>query len=444
MKRFLWCALISLASVANGVQLSGVYQGIALTRPGDYSYAPTSMIDNGSTKCWFCTAGHSGGYDDTIYYTENFFTPQLVLCSSDNELCTDDYPTGQDQIDTCDPTVVKVNGTYYMYYTSLILGGPYGSTNDLFLAMSQDGIHWTKYPANQPPAPIMEPFFGTAYGIGGASVVYDGSQFRMWFTFDKWWTDGNVWYATSTDGIHFQVINKIYPGPTTPNWGGAVDVKYISGWGLWFMVSNPIAGDPDAQVLWNISRDGIHWLPYNESRRIPRGAGQPHNPGIVGDSRGFVGDGTLGPQTFDVVFGDGNPFDHASSLGRSTVTLTPEPLYGYFDQITADYHAVGWAYDPDTGANDAAVNGDPSAPLGFSTYVSVWVDGVPQHNWQPSEVSRCDVRDAGLAPDCYHGFDIDLRGVVPSGTHTVQIEGGEFPTGSGGRMLNGTFTVTMP
>jgi len=133
-----------------------------------------------------------------------------------------------------------------------------------------------------------------------------------------------------------------------------------------------------------------------------------------------------------------------SDLAASTVTLTPENLYGNFDGISASKIATAWAYDPDTGSNDAAANGGTAGPLNHSTFVSVWVDGVPQHNWQASNVQRCDIRNAGLAPDCYHGFAIDLHGIVPAGTHTIRIEGGEFPSGGGGRMLSGTHTVTMP
>jgi hypothetical protein len=337
-----------------------------------------------------------------------------------------------------------------MYYTALnwdTLGYDFNlATNYVFLAQSTDGINWVKYPGNnQEPTPIITSgVHNGRYGTGQQSVVYKDGVYHMYYTNQPWWAESRIEHVTSNDGFSFGAPESLYPSATAPEGSWAVDVKYIDGWDLWLMVSNS-SDHPDSWgVYWNISRDGRHWLPFSTSRMIPKGTLAAHNPGIIGNEMGHVGDGTLNAQTVEVVFGNGSAGDLVSDLASSTITLTPEPLYGYFDDISATKIATGWAYDPDTGTNDAASNGSASAPLGHSTYVSVWVDGVPQHNWQPSELSRCDVRDAGLAPDCYHGFAIDLHGVVPSGTHIVQIEGGEFPTGSGGRMLGGTITVTMP
>lgn len=456
MKSIVAICCILLAGQLCAVQVGSSYNGIRLVRNNQYEYAPTAIQSNGVTHVWFCAGEDYAGtiYNDVIHYSENWGSPQRVLCPSEgtgSALCAGDYPTGPDQVDACDPSVIKVGGVYKMYYTALNWPGSdfsdgSTSTNYIFLAESTDGVNWTKFPnASQPPVPIITSgVHNGRYGTGQQSILYKDGIYHMYYTNQPWWNESRIEHVTSYDGVNFGPPESIYPQAVAPEGSWAVDVKYIDGWDLWLMVSNSFDTPDSSTVYWNISRDGRHWLPFSSSRVIEKGSLSAHNPGIIGNELGHIGDGTINPQTVEVVYGNGSAAGLISDLASSTMTLTPEPLYGYFDGISASKIATGWAYDPDSGTNDAASNGGLSAPLGHSTYVSVWVDGVPQHNWQPSEVERCDVRDAGLAPDCYHGFAIDLHGIVPPGTHTVQIEGGEFPTGGGGRMLTGSYTVTMP
>jgi hypothetical protein len=436
------------------VQVTGSFNGVRLSHANQYEYAPSIIQGGGTTRIWFCAGETIGSerFNDLIHYSQNWAASQRQLCPSEGlsaSFCSGDYPSGPDQVHVCDPSVVKVGGVYKLYYTALNYqtpGDDATATNYVFLAQSTDGVNWVKYPnASQQPIPIITSgVHNGRYGTGQQSVLYKDGVYHMYYTNQQWYSESRIEHVTSTDGVTFGSPESLYPQTVTPDGTWAVDVKYIDGWDLWFMVSSGDDVPDSASVYWNISRDGRHWLPFNASRLIPKGSVSAHNPGIVGNELGHIGNGTIGPQVVEVAFGNDSAGDFLSDLASSTITLTPEQLYGNFDGISASKIATGWAYDPDTGTNDAAANGGSNAPLGHSTYVSVWVDGVPKHNWQPSEVQRCDVRDAGLAPDCYHGFAIDLHGIVPSGTHTVQIEGGEFPSGGGGRMLPGTHTVTMP
>lgn len=433
------------------------------------------MSINGQLKCWFCAGEYIGSdpYHDTVHYATNAYSPgnpmanpfawsQRVLCPSSpgpvsgepsQDLCTWDYPAGPDTEHACDPSVVLVNGTYYSYYTAVAYDAANNWTNNIFLARSSDGINWTKYPsANQPPTSIVTAPFNNRYGAGEASVVYKDGTFYLYYFQQDWFTVSNLYLRTSTNGINFGSARRLFSDAAIPETYGAPEVRYLDGWNVWLMLSRGGAAASgsasDDDLHWNLSRDGVHWLPIAwkaAERTISLGTGRPaHNLAIIGTSTGHLGDGGIGPQTFDIAFGDGDPFVLDSDLGVATVTFSPQPLTGWFDGITADKFAHGWAYDPDTGTNDAASNGEPFAALGHSTFVSVWVDGQPLHNWQPSQLSRCDVRDAGMAPDCYHGFSIDLKPLLTPGTHTIQIEGGEFPSGGGGVMLGPSRTISIP
>src|SRR5690606_41632625 len=79
--------------------------------------------------------------------------------------------------------IIKINNTYYLYYTNRQY--PY---YDIRLAISQDGINFTRYNQN----PILFPensWEGT--GIYSASVVYEDNQYNGFckckFFRDRFW-----------------------------------------------------------------------------------------------------------------------------------------------------------------------------------------------------------------------------------------------------------------
>ena len=99
-------------------------------------------------------------------------------------------------------SVVKLNGTYYMYYQS----SPIDNYNlcVINLAVSSDGINWTNYAGN----PIMIPTLSwEGVGITYASVIYDSNEFVMIYQNMKRDAFG---IAYSSDGKHWV---KKYPQP---------------------------------------------------------------------------------------------------------------------------------------------------------------------------------------------------------------------------------------
>ena len=151
-----------------------------------YDYAPTIMHD-GVYRMWWC-AGVAG---DHILYSEAeqlsgpWSTPTVVFAPA---------PQGFDNKHVCDPSVVRVRGTYYMYYGGLEVsdGGqaPFGTA--IGVATSPDGIHWTRvnggqpivWPYRWPPQrlPDRADCGDNVYGAGQPSVLYLDGHFYMTYT----------------------------------------------------------------------------------------------------------------------------------------------------------------------------------------------------------------------------------------------------------------------
>lgn len=173
-----------------------------------YNYAPTIMKD-GKYRMWWC--GDGGG--DRIYYAESTsldgpFTahgstaPHQVVFG----------PTGTSSFDgehTCDPSVIRVGATYYMYYG----GGDHATRSTrIGVASSPDGYTWTRLNGGQPiMTPKNPPHTGSSspapadyYGAGQPSVAYVDGYFYMMYT-DKSavaTSNGTTW---SYNGLQYAV-----------------------------------------------------------------------------------------------------------------------------------------------------------------------------------------------------------------------------------------------
>ncbi len=98
---------------------------------------------------------------------------------------------------------IKVNGTYYLYYTAT-RGTSFSSPWSMGVATSSDGISFTKSSYN----PIIKAQVDTYDYIGVYQMMsyYENNTFRMYYGGNGGTTnakDINVCYATSTDGINY-------------------------------------------------------------------------------------------------------------------------------------------------------------------------------------------------------------------------------------------------
>ena len=268
----------------NGINLevSSSYYGRVAGGPREEDYAPSIMLDNGGYKMWWCHYHHGKEYKDHIWYATsidgfNWSEPISVLEHGNSG--------GQEGYNTCDPSVIKVGDVYYMYYTS---DSPsrIGRDNQIFLATSYDGIHWSKYPSDENPQPVIpcENPDGS-YCVGQSSLLYLNNQFIHYFTEQTTEETGRrdkIYLATSTDGINFNRENN--GQPIIYDQAG-VDVKYTPNLGVYFAVYG--GGS------WIASTDGINWPAHDPNKFIETQKEFNHNFGLLGSPIGTIEDETI-------------------------------------------------------------------------------------------------------------------------------------------------------
>jgi len=159
------------------------------------------------------------------------------------------------------PSVVDVNGTYYMYYHS---DAGIGSDPKIGLATSADGVNWSKDANN----PILEGDAGEwdAGGVSNPSVIYDGSSYHMWYIGSAGLGSADsIGYATSADGVAWtkDVANPVHEG-TSGQWdgGGIQDVTVVdtTSFTMYYTAIGEFDFDPKIGYAYNASGDGTTWV----------------------------------------------------------------------------------------------------------------------------------------------------------------------------------------
>ncbi|HEX6683454.1 MAG TPA: hypothetical protein VF062_11690 [Candidatus Limnocylindrales bacterium] len=147
---------------------------IVLSRAG-YDYQPTVMRD-GVYRMWWCGAVNG----DYIVYGEAYepsgqwweWYPVFGPSHGTNHF---------DNLHTCDPSVIRVGGTYYMYYGAA-QNAP-GVPTQMGLAWSQDGLNWGRLGDGWPILSIARPLSSVPsnrhYGVGQPSVTYVDGRFYL-------------------------------------------------------------------------------------------------------------------------------------------------------------------------------------------------------------------------------------------------------------------------
>lgn len=130
------------------------------------------------------------------------------------------YGTGVDwEYRIAPSSILKINGTFYLYYT----GGLMTSTvRKIGLALSTDGITWTKYAGN----PILTKTSSwEAEGPFYPSVIMDGNTFKMVYASPNSIGFG---FATSPDGKNWTKSenNPFFTKTMTSNGWGSLDISY--------------------------------------------------------------------------------------------------------------------------------------------------------------------------------------------------------------------------
>ncbi|WP_164992467.1 beta-xylosidase [Streptomyces sp. L2] len=260
-----------------------------------YDYAPTVMLD-GVYKMWWCGQDPAGKVPgDDILYAESS-SPDGPFhargSTAPHQIVFEGTGNGSfDNEHTCDPSVVRVNGTYYMYYGALRHDtDPLGTT--IGVASSPDGIHWTRLNSGQAIInPAKQQNTGNNYGAGQPSAIYLDGKFYLMFT------------DTTGAGALGNGAGQFVWRSSDPTFQSGVEVFTASGWraktdanSRSFLVVNGFSVDwqySDALGAFIVANDGpsaagtvLHFLDRNDLRVHPYADGLvpgtwTEGPGIV-------------------------------------------------------------------------------------------------------------------------------------------------------------------
>lgn len=145
-------------------------------------------------------------------------------------------------------SVIKVGSTYRMWYS----GGSSFTTHRIGYASSPNGLDWTKYSGN--------PVLGSEHGgswddqqVWFPFVMKDGPAYRMWYCGNDG-TNGRIGYASSDDGINWQVhacnpILDLGPVGAWDDYGVGVGCVLREGerWRMWY--DGTAADDPEVKRI---------------------------------------------------------------------------------------------------------------------------------------------------------------------------------------------------
>lgn len=308
----------------------------------DHFISASSVIYDSTTstyKMWF--TGGQGPWDGGIGYAT----------STDGKIWTkyENNPVLQEgQNDTWDdyfvaaPSVVVHDNTYHMWYC----GGSDQTISHINIgyATSSDGITWQKHESN----PVLE--FGPAGSweetwIYFPYVLYDGSNFNMWYT----GTEGNpqtlagwaerIGHAMSPDGITWTkdannpVLNLGIAGNWDDNLLATCSVIHTDSiYQMWYTGSK---NSNNFKIGYATSPDGVIWSKYANNPVLVAGSSGAWDYPRVQDPRVILID-----STYHMWYSGGGYFTwqigYASSLDGINWTKEPQPVLTDIDNLDPD------------------------------------------------------------------------------------------------------------
>jgi hypothetical protein len=281
---------------------------------GRYDWGPSVMYDEGVYKMWWVRWGGANRkrfayqtvlpdgepYEftypdrgDRVYYAESRDGVNWNIEGEDYQGGKADYGpdsngglmvlepahTEHEYYHVGTPSVIRVNGVYYMYYETcgefivtraedgnIRVGNEY--QNQVFLATSSDGKTWTKHPNNEHPQPIIRAPVENKqpgrqrYGLGQPSVFYRNGRFVMHYV-DSCTGPGDFIVRIEADNPLFRNATK-FPATLQAESGGQgipagsaarfaqTDVKYL---GDTFYLVRPAYGTGNLGIL--TSQSGV-------------------------------------------------------------------------------------------------------------------------------------------------------------------------------------------
>lgn len=149
-----------------------------------YSYAPAILLD-GKYRMWWCgqTPGQAVAGDHILYAESSSLDGPFTSRDGSAPFDVVFGGTGTGTFDnehTCDPSVVRANGVYYLFYGAEQKDG---LPTTIGVASSPDGINWSRMNNGQAiVTQAGQQKTGSSYGAGQPSAIYLNGMFYMMFT----------------------------------------------------------------------------------------------------------------------------------------------------------------------------------------------------------------------------------------------------------------------
>ncbi len=270
------------------LKLETEYLGnVISSRLGPYSSSGFYDKDDGKWKMWYGCGIPEAICSDNVFYIETtdpklgWSDPVRIIPNDRSNLL---FKYNEALGYGGDPSVIKVDGTYYMYFSGIVKGtdGKWPHHNDVFVATSKDGINFEVYEKRVVPSGGGG---SLGYGNGSPSAVYKDGVFYLYY-YSQAENPGGFKLRTSTDGMNFSediYCNQQFVG----------DIKYVDEtdkWvGIYYVEKGQEGAGLDAGVRLMYSDDGINWIRGSDNNQMPAqdfSAVINHNPGLIGDNLG--------------------------------------------------------------------------------------------------------------------------------------------------------------
>ena len=158
-----------------------------------YVAHPIVLFDGTNYQMWY-----RGGSADCLHYRIGYATSaDGIVWVKHPYPVLDIGASGTWDDDRLGSSTVLFDGTKYrMWY-----GGTDGSHFRIGYATSTDGIVWEKYP--DPVLDLGESGTWDDDGVGGATVLFDGKEYQMWYAGSSDASNNRIGHATSADGVEW-------------------------------------------------------------------------------------------------------------------------------------------------------------------------------------------------------------------------------------------------
>jgi arabinan endo-1,5-alpha-L-arabinosidase len=298
------------------------------------------------------------------------------------------------------PHVIEHEDLYYMYYCA---GDLDNSKYKIYLATSDDLIHWERHPKN--------PMVVDGYDARDPYILRVGDEWVMYYTATSDPKGGNhiVACQTSRDLITWSNRRTVFTDPSTGTWGGPTESPTVIRRGKTYYLFIGPRDDYRGTCIYK-SQDPFHWDIKNLAGQI-----NAHAAEVIRDSQGkwyvsHCGWGQGGVYLAPLHWNDGLDNEETSLPPANGITLpekaaAPEyiriPMIAYRDKMMAGWlgqmAGVSWGY-----------------PVEFK-YLAELVPQKETPQWQPEMINNAFEQDDLYVEMTFlrtlqvYGYDVSIR-----------------------------------